>query len=138
MEIVVGIDGSEQAQKALTWAAGEARVHHAELTVVHAWSFALAAGIPTPASSVAVDVIEKSAQACLDTALQAVDLSGLDVTPRLVCGAPAAALIEAAKGADLVVVGSRGHGGFVGLLLGSVSQQVTHHAPCPVVIVPES
>jgi nucleotide-binding universal stress UspA family protein len=51
-------------------------------------------------------------------------------------GAPAPVLLEAAKGADLLVVGMRGHGGFVGLLLGSVSQQCAHHAPCPIAIVP--
>ena len=57
------------------------------------------------------------------------------VEPAVRRGSPGAALVERAKGADLVVVGTRGHGGFTGLMLGSVSHQVTHHAPCPVVIV---
>ena len=62
---------------------------------------------------------------------------GIDVRGELVEGPPASGLLEAARDADLLVVGSRGHGGFASLLLGSVSQQVSHHAPCPVVIVPE-
>jgi len=63
-------------------------------------------------------------------------LSGVDVERTVVEGAAAPALIEAAEGADLLVVGSRGRGGFAGLLLGSVGQQCAHHAPCPLVIVP--
>lgn len=61
---------------------------------------------------------------------------GVEVEQSVLEGTPAQVLVEAAQGADLLVVGTRGHGGFTGLLLGSVSQQAAHHAPCPVVIVP--
>jgi nucleotide-binding universal stress UspA family protein len=69
-------------------------------------------------------------------AAQAPDLAGAEVERSAVHGPPAEVLLEAARGAAELVVGTRGHGGFVGLLLGSVSQQCAHHAPCPIVIVP--
>jgi nucleotide-binding universal stress UspA family protein len=83
---------------------------------------------------------ERLARERLDAVLDADPalLDGLEVERSVVHGAPAAVLIEAAADADELVVGTRGHGGFVGLLLGSVGQQCTHHAPCPVVIVPQA
>jgi nucleotide-binding universal stress UspA family protein len=72
----------------------------------------------------------------LDSAIDEVDTSGVTVDRKLRTGNASQALLHEAKGAALLVVGSRGRGGFTGLLLGSVSQQVAHHAPCPVVIVP--
>jgi nucleotide-binding universal stress UspA family protein len=73
----------------------------------------------------------------LDHALEAVRLAYPDITirPVVVEGHPAPVLVEAAKGADLLVVGSRGHGEFSGMLLGSVSQHCTHHVSCPITIV---
>jgi nucleotide-binding universal stress UspA family protein len=82
------------------------------------------------------DDMTASAERLLAEVLQKVDSSGVTITSRVVRGAPATALIAAAKDADLLVIGRRGHGGFMGLLLGSVAQQVAHHAPCPVVLVP--
>jgi nucleotide-binding universal stress UspA family protein len=82
--------------------------------------------------------VEAAARDLLDRELDAVDVSGLEVDKRLEARNPADALVEAGREADLLVVGTRGHGGFTGLLLGSVSQQVSHHAPCPVVIVPHA
>lgn len=63
------------------------------------------------------------------------EAEGVEIEQRVVQGSAGGALVEAARDADLLVVGSRGHGGFVGLLLGSVSQQCVHHAPCPAVVV---
>jgi nucleotide-binding universal stress UspA family protein len=136
--VVVGIDASETAQRALGWAVTEARLRHATLDVVHAWQFPLlgqsAAVAPTTMSD-----IEAEAEHILATALKTHDTEGLPPVRRLLFnGSPAAAILETAQGADLVVVGSRGQGGFRSLLLGSTSRQVAHHAPCPVVIVPGS
>ena len=141
--IVVGIDGSEGGRHALEWAASEAKLRGAPLTVLLAWQWP--AGFYTGASWAGVtpeliDDLEKVAKQRLDEACTAVApaLDGLEVTRTVVEGVPAQALIEASADADLLVVGTRGHGGFVGLLLGSVSQQCAHHSPCPIVIVPPS
>ena len=137
--IVVGVDGSEGAQRALTWAVDEARRRGARVEVVHAWHYPYLPTPPfAPPPGPGVDDIEVAARAVLDKAVDSVDAHGM-VAPieRLLTweAAPASALVEASKGADLVVVGSRGRGGFAGLLLGSVGQEVAHHATCPVVIV---
>lgn len=136
--IVVGIDGSAGASRALEWAITEARLHGARLEVIHAWTFPYSSA--TPFGPVVIDsgTLEQVAQQELDEALAAVDASGLaaPIDAHTECGSAGAVLIERAKDADLVVVGTRGRGGFAGLLLGSVSQQVAQHAPCPVVIVP--
>jgi nucleotide-binding universal stress UspA family protein len=138
--IVVGIDGSPAATAALAWAVAEARLREAKLVVVHAWSvsgLAYAYGSPYAAETAIglSDAEREAAKAVLDSALEGVDLSGLDVQHTVVEGPAAESLLEAAADADLLVVGSRGRGGFSGLLLGSVSQQCAQHAPCPVVIV---
>lgn len=136
--IVVGVDGSEGAQRALRWAVAQAVRTGSHLQVVHGWQYPYAGS--TLYAGVVVDVgdLEAGARAVLDAAVADVDMSGLDAPPDLVVveHSAALALVEAAKGADLLVVGTRGRGGFAELLLGSVSQQVVHHAPCPVVIVP--
>ena len=132
--IVVGVDGSESAQRALRWAIDEARHREATLEVVHAWRRIPISDYfvnePEPGGS------ERFAKAVLDQAVEAEDTAGVIVERKLVPGTGAYALIHEAKGAALLVVGSRGRGGFSGLLLGSVSQQTAHHAPCPVVIIP--
>lgn len=134
--IVVGIDGSDEAIRALEWALDEGRLRGAEVEVIHAFHF-------FPDVSEAAVLMEEP-----DMVLQADELlrknvepavatrPGVHVTTRAVQGPPARTLLDAAAGADLLVVGSRGRGGFGGLLLGSVSQQCVHHAPCPVVVVP--
>ncbi|HEY7708178.1 MAG TPA: universal stress protein [Gaiellaceae bacterium] len=141
--IVVGVDGSEGARSALEWALAEARVRDAAVDVVYAWH-APAQMLPGPyvvpgaQSADDVDRAREEAEHLLDRQLQSVDAEGLTVE-RITPMAPAAqSLLDVARGADLLVVGTRGRGGFTGLLLGSVSQQVSHHAPCPVVIVPHS
>jgi nucleotide-binding universal stress UspA family protein len=137
--IVVGIDGSNDANLALTWAANEAVLRGAELWVVHVWTLPhLASPSPLP-PMVSEEEGEGHARALLDATIEGV-LLGLERRPDvveaiLVQGHAVAALTDVAKGADLLVVGSRGRGGFHGLQLGSISQQLAHHAPCPLVIV---
>jgi nucleotide-binding universal stress UspA family protein len=80
--------------------------------------------------------VEAGAKQLLERELAAVDTSGIEVESLVEPRNPADALLDAARDAGLLVVGTRGHGGFKGLLLGSVSQQASNHAPCPVVIVP--
>ena len=135
--IVVGIDGSETARRALAWAVGEARLRQAQLDVVHAWQMPNLVGGPY---AVAFEPLpyEELARSTLAEAVKGQDMSGLsrEVRPMLVYAGAATAILQASEGADLIVVGSRGLGGFKELLLGSVSHQVTHHARCAVVIVP--
>src|SRR5581483_5308474 len=122
---------------ALRWAADEARRRRAVLEIVHAWHVPYAGGYPYLTGRYDVALFERDARTVLDRALAEPALKGLPaVEPILVQEGAARALLAAAKGADLLVVGSRGRGGFAGLLLGSVSQQVLLHAHCPVVIVP--
>lgn len=139
--IVVGIDGSEGAKHALEWAAAEARLRNAPLTVLLAWQFPSGFYAGAGWSGITPELREdlrKLAEHRLEEACAAAGpaLDKVEVNRIAVEGLPAHVLIEAAANADLLVVGTRGHGGFVGLLLGSVSQQCTHHSPCPLVIVP--
>lgn len=137
--IVVGVDGSESSVRALRWAVEQAARDGATVQAIHSWHIPYTAtgmgGMPFD-----VQMLADGAQATLDEVVGRVDAGALaePIVATLDEGAAAPTLIEASKGADLVVVGSRGHGGFVGLLLGSVSQQVASHAHCPVVIVPAS
>ncbi len=139
--IVVGLDGSDSAVAALRWGVAEAILRRAKVRVVIAWYMP-----PFPSRSLApirpelADLsadLEASARAVLDRAVSEVsnELQGVEVDCRVRKGAPAEVLIEAASGADLLVVGSRGLGGFKGLMLGSVSHQCAQLAACPVVIV---
>ena len=136
--IVVGIDGSEASRRALNWALDEARRRRCTVDVVHAWQPPYLVGYPYAGSQHDPVTYEQAAKETLDRIVDGADVSGLDVPVSRILrmGHPAGTILDQAKGADLVVVGSRGLGGFRGLLLGSVSQQVAHHAPCPVVIVP--
>jgi nucleotide-binding universal stress UspA family protein len=137
--IVVGIDHSAGAKAALRFALEEARLRQATLRVVHAWQFGYigATGLELPAVGGELEDFRQGAEAALDETLREVVADGDSVTieRRLDQGAPAAVLVEESRAADLLIVGSRGHGGFAQLLLGSVSQQCAQHAFCPVVIV---
>jgi nucleotide-binding universal stress UspA family protein len=133
--IVVGVDGSEHGDAALAFAAEEARLRDAELEVLLAWPPILTTGhwVPVEEESPLREPME-----LLDAVIGRVLGPEIDVpivrsTP---LEAPAPALLEASGRADLLVVGSRGRGGFKGLLLGSVGQQCVVHARCPVVVVP--
>jgi nucleotide-binding universal stress UspA family protein len=138
--IVVGVDGSGGARDALRFALEEARFRRAAVRVVAAWHVPVAAygGAFVPPDPALVAEPDPDARRAAERALEdAGDLADdVDVETVVREGAPAQVLLEEADDADLLVVGSRGLGGFRGLLLGSVSQQCAHHAPCPVVIVP--
>ena len=139
--IVVGIDGSVHARAALDWAMREAAFRQTPLHVLtvspamHSpWS---GRALTMPAESTAVQEARQSAErAVAENNDELGDARPESVTVTSFSGFPAQALIDASRGADLVVIGSRGAGGLESLLLGSVSNQVVHHAACPVVVVP--
>jgi nucleotide-binding universal stress UspA family protein len=131
--IVVGVDQSTQARAALRFALEEAQLRGARLIAVHA----IDPFGTYPSLAVDVSAVHGAAAQLLEDATSDVngEGDGVEIERRIIEGAPGAVLVEESREADLLVVGSRGHGGFVGLLLGSVSQQCAHHARCPVVIV---
>jgi nucleotide-binding universal stress UspA family protein len=142
--IVVGVDNSDGAKAALAFAHEEARLRGATLRAVHAWQFGYGgysgyAGFEGGIPAVGGDIHElrAAAAAALEATLRDAIRDGGDVKieQRVVEGTAGAALVDESQDADLLVVGSRGHGGFAQLLLGSVSQQCAQHAACPVVIV---
>jgi len=139
--IVVGIDGSHNASHALEWAMTEAGMRHADLRVITVnsviegyWS---RQPVTMPGDDQKVAEARQLAQtAVAKTAADLGDRQPASVHVIATNGFPAQALIAASQDADLLVVGSRGGGGFSALALGSVTNQVTHHAHCPVVVVP--
>lgn len=133
--IAIGIDGSAGSQAALDWAIDEAMRCDAELVLVHGWTYPYQGprtGITEPRDDMRLDAMRT---------LEASALHVREIAPALRCHSiiseqsPAKAIIDAAKEADLLVVGSRGHGGFTALLLGSVSRTVLQHSPVPVAVV---
>lgn len=128
--IAVGVDDSPGGRAALSWALDEARQWNATLDIVVAWSY-----LVQPIAEFRPDFDEAAAVETLDTILSAHSIDGIAIERTVINDLPAKALLHAAQSADLMVVGARGFGGFTGLLLGSVSQQVVSHAPCPVVVV---
>jgi nucleotide-binding universal stress UspA family protein len=134
--ILVGVDGSDGSMRALRWALAEAGRRGDSVEVVHCWHVPyygdMSGMAPYP-----VEVMDESAKALLASVLSSVadDARGVELSGRTVSGNAATALIDASAGADLLVVGRRGHGGFLTLVMGSVAQQVASHAHCPVVIV---
>jgi len=138
--IVVGFDGSDSARAALEFGLEEARLRGFRLRVVCAWHYPLpgymGGGFEPPGPRLGPAALEGTANEELDRGLEALgDLAEVQVERRVREGRATAVLLEEAGGAALLVVGSRGHGGFTGLLLGSVSQQCVAHAPCPVAVV---
>jgi nucleotide-binding universal stress UspA family protein len=136
--IVVGVDESASARRALHWAADEARLRGVPLDVVRAWHVLYAVAAPVAGYPGAVDAMEATARAGLDRALAAIEAVGMPgpVAGRVVQGSAGPAILDAALGADLTVLGTRGHGAVTGALLGSVTHYVARHAPGPVVVVP--
>ncbi|HUA31922.1 MAG TPA: universal stress protein [Streptosporangiaceae bacterium] len=135
--IVVGVDGSSSSRAALAWAVGQARATGGVLDVVTAWEVPLAIRDPWPPGlTTDFEGLAKQAQA---QALES--LSGqtdqVEIRSRVVEGNAADVLLDAAAGADLLVVGSHGHGGFMRALLGSVGLHCVHHATSPVVVIRE-
>jgi nucleotide-binding universal stress UspA family protein len=137
--IVVGVDGSEHAERALDWAIEAAKLRGARLVLLSAWHVpAIVYGAPgfAPQLEGRLDKpFEEVAEEVAGAAAKRAREAGAEAETSVRQGQAAEVLIEASGGADLLVVGSRGHGGFAGLLLGSVSAQCAHHAKCPVLIV---
>lgn len=136
--IVVGADGSDAGAAALRWALAEAAARHGRVQVVHAWEPMVLYGPTVGATPYDVETVESAAGRLADDAVAAATAAAPDVPVErtVVIGGPAQSLLEAAKDADLVVVGRRGLGGFGRLLLGSVSDHVVRHAETTVVVVP--
>lgn len=135
--IVVGVDGSPAAAAALSWAIDEARLRRIGLHVLHAFP-AMMSIIGTRAHEYYPQV-EMDAKANFEEALaSAPPMDDLVVERSLVPGNPSEQLVEASRGATLLVVGSRGHGSFAGMLLGSVSMHCVTQAHCPVVVIREA
>jgi nucleotide-binding universal stress UspA family protein len=147
--VVVGVDGSEGAKQALSWALAEARLRKSPLRAVHAWMFGYVggtvAGYPYwggssgAYASLGIDLsdLHRAAEDLLDRAIADMggETHGVEIEREVVQGPAGEMLVHAALPGDILVVGSRGHGGFVGLFVGSVSQQCVYHAACPVVVV---
>jgi nucleotide-binding universal stress UspA family protein len=137
--IVVGVDGSDHSRSALEWAMKEAAIRHTPLTVLTVQQAIRGySGTPVayPGDEALAERARQAAQDAADKALAQLGDSGpASVTVQAVLGLPAEELLSASRDADMLVVGSRGTGGFARLLMGSVSSQVTHHASCPVVII---
>ena len=136
--IVAGVDGSDSSRAALAWAVRQAALTGAQVDAVHAWHVPTSYGYGYGYASVLPVIdLQEVARQVLDEAIA--DVAGLapdvEIRPVIVEGNPAQALLDNAKDADLLVVGSRGHGGFAEALLGSVGQHCVHHANCPVVVI---
>jgi nucleotide-binding universal stress UspA family protein len=137
--IVVGVDGSPSSRAALRWAVRQAELTGAGIQAVIAWRYpVMASGYgwapvspdqETDFRGIAEKLLAEEIAETVDPA------SSVRVSQQVVEGNAAEALMDLAAGADLLVLGSRGHGGFAGALLGSVSQHCAHHAPCPLVII---
>ena len=133
--VVVGVDGSPSSIEALRWAARQAKLWGHPLEVVSTWTYPPLygpVGVPWPTD---LD-LEKGAHQILEKAVTELgDQEGLSITQTVLHSHPAPALVDKSRQASLVVVGSRGHGEFAGMLLGSVSEFLASHALCPVLIV---
>ena len=143
--IIVGVDGSDHSRLALAWALREAVQHDAPLTVmtVHPGLVRPATRIfwavpEFPEDSHSLEFARKAVQEYADKVAKEVGETVPEVTVSVAVGDPAEELIKASRDADMLVMGSRGSGGFTSLLMGSVTNKVTHHAACPVVIIPAS
>jgi nucleotide-binding universal stress UspA family protein len=144
--IIVGVDGSDHSSRALEWAIREASVRHAPLTVLTVqqpavttyWGVGAAVPSPYPYDQ---DLATQALKMAKEETERTLEKAGPEsrppsVTVKVFVGLPAETLLQAAQEADMLVVGSRGAGGFKRLLMGSVSTQVTSHAHCPVVVIP--
>lgn len=139
--VVVGIDHSAGSKAALRCAFDEAKLRHAKLCVIHVTEsgYTGAPGLQGSYPLLVADIkgLRDAAEAALEATIREMipDSGEVQIETRVIEGRSAATLVEESRGADLLVVGSRGHGGFTELLLGSVSHQCAHHAECPVLIV---
>jgi nucleotide-binding universal stress UspA family protein len=132
--IVVGVDGSIPSRAALAWAVDQARLTGAVVEVVTAWEFPATYGYPMTSFAVSWEDLARQ------VAREAIaEIAGQARPVQIICqvleGNAARVLVKESAGADLLVVGSRGHGGFTEALLGSTGQHCVHHAACPVVVI---
>lgn len=138
-EVIVGVDGSQTSIDALRWAIDEAKHTGAEVVAVHSWEVPFVGDLTGTAVMPDRRLLEDGAQATLDHVLAAVDTPpNVKVRGEIYEGAAARHLLDRSANARLLVVGARGHGGFVGLLVGSVATQCVNHAVVPVVVVPHT
>ena len=136
--IVVGVDGSDHSVLALRWAVAQAALTGAEVEVIASWQWPASAGGFLPYENFDMSgITRKAVEAAVASVVGDEDESAVSVRTTVVEGYPAKALLDAAQGAELLVVGSRGHHAVSGLLLGSVGLHCATHAPCPVLIVRE-
>jgi len=134
--IVIGVDGSEGSRRALRWAAEEAALRSATLEVIH--TYEPVQNVTSLASAAQAETLFRAAGEAAREVLDSmsVEVEGVEVRRHAIESLnPAETLVERSKGAEMLVVSSRGRGSFRSLLLGSVSQQCAHHATCPVVII---
>jgi nucleotide-binding universal stress UspA family protein len=136
--IVVGVDGSEASDDALQWAVAQAELVGGTLDVVMTWELPTTYGWATPYPEDFDPAADTGRLLESTVAALRIDHPGVEIHTRVIEGHPAPVLLEAAQGAQLLVVGSRGHGAFAGMLLGSVSEHCVSHSPCPVVVVRHS
>ncbi|MDY7104859.1 MAG: universal stress protein [Actinomycetota bacterium] len=134
--IVVGVDGSDGARKALETAIDVAAGLGAQVEAICVWSIVYGAGEFAMTLPMAHSEFEEASRKALNDLVTSMDTKGVVVQQSIIEGDAASVLIRASEGARMLVVGSRGHGGFVGLLVGSVSHKVIAHAHCPVLVVP--
>ncbi len=137
-KIVVGVDGSDSSKAALAWGLRQARLTGAPLQVVMAWDYPLSYGWAVVPQGVdlgadAASELERVVKEV--TEVEKAAEPAVEITTSVIQGHPAVVLLNEAENASLVVVGSRGHGEFAGMLLGSVSEHLSTHTPCPVLIV---
>lgn len=134
--IVVGVDGSEGSVAALQWAVEEARLRGAAVEAVQAFHVPYEGGATVVPLNLDPEEFRKAAEASLTKTIGQVAHDGVELTHQAVEGPASTVLVEAGRGSALLVVGARGHGGLTGMLIGSVSRQVSEHASVPVVVVP--
>lgn len=137
--IVVGVDGSPGSLAALRWAVAEAELRGAGVEAIHAFHVPYAGGTAVMPLLLDPREFREAAEAELAKAVAEVDVSDVSVPVAqfAVEGPSSTVLVEAGRGSTMIVVGARGHGGLTGMLIGSVSRQVTEHATVPVVVVPK-
>ncbi|MFF4759275.1 universal stress protein [Streptomyces sp. NPDC001292] len=133
--VVVGVDGSPSSYAALRWAAGYAQLVGGVVEAIHAWDTPSAVGWTGPAIDPEFDLEQARERFVSELRSVFADDRPEHLVEYLVEGDPSEVLIRASEGADVLVVGSRGRGGFARAMLGSVSQRCAQHAACPVVVV---
>ncbi|WP_188190477.1 universal stress protein [Nonomuraea sp. SYSU D8015] len=131
-EVVAGVDGSPSGLRALDFAFAEAAMRCVRLRAVHAWAWPHSTGFGPADRESEQDALRELRDLIAGSRERHPEV---DVVPEVVHGHPVEVLKEAADGADLLVVGSRGHGQLAGMIMGSISQALLHHAPCPLAVV---